>query len=658
MQTTFVLILKASSLAASSQAGFQHLLNSEHFLALFPHRFDYIWAEYSNPGEKVEWRTESRHPLSDRLIQQSSYLYGVRFGAETSYCLLDIDMGSLYHPKQDPFAISRIVAALEPLGLVSHVACTSSYSNGLHLYFPFQQTQSSWKLAIAVSTLLQNAGFKIKPGQLEVFPDPKPYSVNGKPSLFNAHRLPLQIGSYLVDEEFQPIWSTQQSFVQQWQFTQTRNDVEASVIRRILKQAKRHRYSVSTKAEKFINDLNAEIELGWTDYGQTNYLLGRITMREYIFHHVLAGGKPLVGDALVDAIVEVARSLPGYFEYCRHHHEIEHRAEEWAHCIENSHYFHYGDAAGKFKAKSEDSNLGNRELESAIAKAPTWNQQQSEGARDRIKRAIADLLEQGALPANATARFHALVSYGIGGGTLYNHRDLWHPSHLVTSVEFVENPPHPPASLTDRAEDCFEEASSAQSLPSLFPGIGSNSSNDKAFEDLALQDDQTGRNSGLPSLPANGAATPSENAGYGFDLSAQPKVQQVLFEIKAVQEARQAAVQMAYEQQQQLKQQAAEARQIARMQQFLDSDDPILMAEAIAWAAVNPGVLATNCTPERPESILPYQAQPIGSSVDRETVVSGIGTGSLSHKGVKLTSSRSSSQTCNAVLNSSSFSGN
>lgn len=69
------------------------------FLALFPHRYDYIWADHSNPGAKVEWQTETRHPLSDRVIHQGSYLYGVRFGAETRYCLLDIDAGSAYHPK-------------------------------------------------------------------------------------------------------------------------------------------------------------------------------------------------------------------------------------------------------------------------------------------------------------------------------------------------------------------------------------------------------------------------------------------------------------------------------------------------------------------------------------------------------------------------------
>ncbi len=199
---------------ASSSSGYVQEW-TDGFLTLFPHRYDYIWAEHPNPGAKVEWKTETRHPLSDRLIRQGSYLYGIRFGAEASYCLLDIDAGSAYHPNRDPFAISRIVAALEPLGLVSHLLCTSSYSGGLHLYFPFPNAQSSWQLAIAITTLLENAGFRLNPGQLEAFPNPRPYIIEGAPSLFNAHRLPLQAGSYLLNHEFQPIWSTQQVFVQQ-----------------------------------------------------------------------------------------------------------------------------------------------------------------------------------------------------------------------------------------------------------------------------------------------------------------------------------------------------------------------------------------------------------------------------------------------------------
>ena len=399
---------------------------TDKFLALFPHRYDYIWAEQPSPCESAEWKTESRYPLGDRLIHQGTSLYGVRFGAETQYCLLDIDIGSAYHPNNDPLAIARLIAALEPLGLVSYVSCTSSYSGGLHLYLPFQQPQSSWKLAIAVSTLLENAGFKLIPGQLEVFPNPKPYSIEGTPSLFNAHRLPLQIGSYLLDETFQPIWTDQDRFIRQWEFAQKRNDFSKAALKQIIKQAKRRHFQVSGKADKFINDLNAEIELGWTGQGQTNRLLGRIAMRSYIFHHIISGGEPLQGQALVDEIVEIARSLPGYVEWCNHQHEIEHRAEEWARCVENSHYFHYGDPKGKFKAKATQP-----ELDEAIEKAPTWNQQQTEAARDRIKRAIADLLEKEVLPSRATARFRALLQYNIGGGVLYRHRDLWHPSFLV-----------------------------------------------------------------------------------------------------------------------------------------------------------------------------------------------------------------------------------
>lgn len=502
------------------------------------------------------------------MIKQGSYLYGVRFGAETSYCLLDIDIGSLYHPRQDSLAISRLVAALEPLGLFSYIACTSSSSGGLHLYFPFHQAQSSWQLAIAVTTLIENAGFKLKPGQLEVFPDPKPYSVDGKPSLFNAHRLPLQIGSYLVDQDFQPIWGTQQTFVQQWQFARERNDVEASVLRSVLKQVRRRRYSVSTKAEKFINDLNAEIEVGWTSFGQTNHLLGRITMREYIFHHVLAGGDPLVGSALVDVVVEIARSLPGYSEYCRHRHEIQHRAEEWASCIENSRYFHYGDASGKFKSKQDKSKSEHPELEVAIDQAPTWNQQQSEQARDRIRKAMADLLEKQSLPKGATARFRALLKYGIGGQTLYRHRDLWHPAQLV------ENPPYPPASYMDGEVDCHGKASTSQHPTSLFLSNGSNCAASLGFNDLTPQ-------VAIP-LGSNSLSPQSDESVRSEEHKGVQFVQQVLSDIQTQRTAQKASTQLPRQQHQQAKRESSEARYQARMQQFLDSGDPILIAEAIA----------------------------------------------------------------------------
>jgi hypothetical protein len=235
MEFVVLVAVGRSLMQTLTSSQFQYIQEwDDDFLSLFPHRFDYIWAPHPNPGEEVEWKTESRHPLSDRLIRQGSFLYGVRFGAETNYCLLDIDAGSPYHPKQDPFAISRIVAALEPIGLVAYIACSSSYSGGLHLYLPFQQTQTSWNLAIGLVALLESSGFKINPGHLEVFPNPRPYLVNGSMSLFNAHRLPLQQGSYLLNEDFHPVWSDQRTFLAKWRFAQSRNDINAATLKRVV----------------------------------------------------------------------------------------------------------------------------------------------------------------------------------------------------------------------------------------------------------------------------------------------------------------------------------------------------------------------------------------------------------------------------------------
>lgn len=555
------------------------------FGALFPHRFDYIYAQSPQPGHKPEWRTESRHLLSDRLLQQGSYLYGVRFGSQTRYCMLDIDRGSFYHPHHDSLAIGRIVAVLEAIGLVAYVACTSSYSGGLHLYFPFQQAQSSWELASVVGALLENAGFTLQPGQLEIFPNPKPYLVEGTPSLFNAHRLPMQVGSYVLDRDFQPTWSDQSYFVQQWELAQHRNMVETPTIRRILKQVKRKHYRISGKADKFINDLNAEIELGWTGSGQTNRLLGRITMRAYIFNHVISGGVPLEGKLLVETIVSTAESLPGYREWCQHQHEITHRAEEWVRCIENSHYFRYGDPKGKYKDKSkEELKETTSELDPAIAGLPSWNQQQREATRERIRKAVVDLLETDSLPVAATARFRALLQYGIGGGSLYRHRDLWHPQHLV------ESPPTPPGSFEDSELDCGENTSNSLFSSSLLSIADGDNLSCKGSSDRPTPNAySTGGN-----LSLNQRVHCPTASSTGSPVPVTASIQPFQVDSSSWQAVSQEAFAEAGRRSQQIKAEAQQQRYIQRMQQYLQSGDPILMAEAIAWARVNPGVLQSD----------------------------------------------------------------
>ncbi|MBD1996224.1 hypothetical protein H6G00_06270 [Leptolyngbya sp. FACHB-541] len=518
------------------------------FLSLWTHRYDYIYAEHPVPGEKPEWRTEARHPLSDRLIEQGAYLYGVRFAAETRYCVLDIDFGSAYHPSSDGFAVGRILQALEPLGFVEAVICSSSYSQGLHVYLPFEKPQRSWEIALAVTTLLENAGFKPAPGILEVFPNPKPFSSQGEQSLYNAHRLPLQEGSYLLNHDFHPVWSTRETFVKAWRFTEQKNDLDSATLKETLKRARRKTYRISSRAEKFLNDLNAEIEHGWTGQGQTNRLLGRIAMRSYVFGHILYADRPLEGAALADDIAHTARSLPGFTTWCNHQQELEEKSTAWARSIEGSHYFHYG--YGKLNKAKEAP---------AAKEQPSWNEIQQTEAREKIKNAVISLQSSGALPTGITARFEALIDFGISGATLYRHRDLWHPRHLLDSLWKTpsDSPTH-----KELPEDVLQRTSSGNH-PSLLTGNGCNTALEQDSDAL---DENERREIGCNTAQDG-------PKGIGFVLTILNRIKQNRHEGLSNGLERESSS---------LDDRTDQAHQ-ARMRRYLDSGDPILEREAERW---------------------------------------------------------------------------
>jgi hypothetical protein len=383
---------------------------------------------------------------------------------------------------------------------------------------------------------LENAGFKLYPGQLEIFPNPKPYATDGKPSLFGAHRLPLQMGSYLLDRDYQPVAYSQSRFVEQWTYCTNRNDLDKKQLDRLVKQIKRRCFKLSGKADKFLNDLNAEIELGWTGYGQTNRLLGRVAMRTYVFHHILHGGEPLVADQLVQEITTIAKALPGYQDWCQHQHEITHRAAEWARCVEESHYFPYGT-----KATSQPKD-------NETIPTISYNQQRLEDARTRIREATADLLNRSALPSKATERFKSLLSYSIGGGSLYRHKDLWHPTFL-DSHNLTIDPPEDWHSLTN-----------------LLDAIDGNSNISNASSDIqpASSTDLVGNTfSVVNSVPSYENIDPA--VWLDIRQAAAAEMLQNSFDPPS-------------------------AMPVDRMQQQLYTDDPILVAEAWAWSQQHPDI--------------------------------------------------------------------
>lgn len=526
------------------------------FLALFPHRGDYLWAEHPDPGERPQWQTESRHLLGDRLILQGAYLFGVRFGKTTNYLLLDIDSGSPYHPGNDPEAIHEICAALEPLGLVQYVAVQSSdrasspHNNrrGIHLYFPFQQAQNSYQIAFAVKACLERRGFKNRDGWLEILPNPKPYQ-EGKPALYRGHRLPLQHGSYLLDQNFEPILTTEFAFVAQWHHAQRRNAVDRASIEQVSREIIRKTQFPSASAAKFNADLDAEINAGFTGSGQTNHLVGRVVMKGFIFQHVLAGCSPLEGEALVAYALKTIQSLPGYREFCGHQHELEKRVQDYVRAIEVSRYYHYDPS----KSKRSRSPLEHPSDEESI-NLPTLNERRSIAAKQRIHDAIADLLNKGTLPAQPTARKRAIIAYGVSPQTLDKYRDLWHPNHVHSAPEIDHTPPN--------------ESVNSESLELAQGGEGHTTAHNKLVLSPAALQGQAGRHD------LEGGCGGNIHKSEAPVLNRNTPFAEIKHQIEHTHQQQEAARQARLEEQQE--------QHTQKLQSWSTSDDPILRNEAQA----------------------------------------------------------------------------
>ena len=391
-------------------------------------RWDFIYAPVSDPNQpeqkeldwqtehlkqKPEWKTESRYPMKSRVLYHRwadpTEILGVRFDHTTEYGLLDIDIESPYHPKQNPVAITELQIALETIGITRTFLVRSSWSDGLHLYFPLNGAVNTFNLAVAVKFCLQTQGFEVKEGQLEIFPNDKSYGVVTK-ILYKGHRLPLQpeTGSWLLDDDLQGISNQLSDLFRIWDTASIGQDM--AELNSALLIARQNRL---TKPRRRLNNLEAwrqDLEItiaeGWTDAHQTNHLLKQIGCYGVVF-------KELSGDALIKYIRETATTAPGYAQWCGHQHQIELRSRSWAKAVEK-YYWPLGTHA---KPRPADNVV-------------PFNQRRSLTAQEEIKAAIAVLEEGDRLPEAITARAQAISELaGTSLGTLYRHKGLWHPEH-------------------------------------------------------------------------------------------------------------------------------------------------------------------------------------------------------------------------------------
>lgn len=409
--------------------------------------------------DKPQWETIGKYQLKSggfiKDYASTLFLLGVGFGASTFYTMLDIDIGSPYHPANNSKAFQKLLHTLEKKGLTHPVLIQSSNSGGIHVYYFFPKKLNTFRVASFIHVTLINAGFKFKPGHLESFPNPKPYSTNGKFSNYKPHRLPLQpdSGSYILDR-WGDIVMNAESLTHIGQVSMFLRLAEASAaahgeniakIEAALDWAYRlytdkiAKYQhldrdYSEAAREWLEDLLLTMAIGWTGKGQTNQMLQILVTYGVVFKDLE------VKQELFDWVHETVLGTRGYVEHCNHHRDIESRIWDWVNAtIDNEYYVGY---CGFPARRGIGIDKLVKHIKKKERKANAHNQKTAEQTQQRLTTILAML---GQLPRLITDRIKAiqtkwqdLYDEKVSIVTLYHkkYKSLWNGS--LASVEIAD----------------------------------------------------------------------------------------------------------------------------------------------------------------------------------------------------------------------------
>jgi hypothetical protein len=429
---------------------------------LFHIGFNFITAENT---PKPKWRTNRKYRLTrGEFVKRYSdelTLLGVSFGTTTKYFLLDIDCGSKNHPDNDPTALPKIRQLLEQVGIVRTDLIRSSHSGGIHLYGFFPKNVSTIRLATLLHVTLIDAGFEIAKGQLECFPNPKPYGEKGHFTYYNPHRVLLQpkSGGFLLDEDGNILLSAENlthenmlaGFLTRVEQSAQAQDME--LLSRMMDTCyakytsnagiakyQHHHKDYTEVAREWKENLELTIQtIGWTAHGQTNTLLPN-----FIAYGVVFLG--LKGEELKNCLYDLIQSAPGYHDYCRHQHEIKAVIKGWVENTERQGY--YVEYCG-FPARSGlNPHLTAKRIK---ANRNHHNDNLAKRTEQRLNAILAALTE---IPDRVKAKIAVirtksieLFGEAISRNTLYKpeYKPLWFGAEIAKLDSNLEKDPTPPS---------------------------------------------------------------------------------------------------------------------------------------------------------------------------------------------------------------------
>jgi hypothetical protein len=413
-------------------------LIGQHFLQYFHHGWSFLEADMPEWGERPKWRTETRYPLQPRNLwsdyNDDETLLGLSFGSQTNYMLLDIDRTSVNHPYNDRKRYHGILETMESIGLCRDVPVRSSESEGIHLYYFLPESVHSFTLAATVKHTVEEAGYKVQGGQLEIFPNAKPYNV-GRPTSFRCHRLPLQRGSYLLNWDLEPESNSVATLLGRADLSAAGQDL--AILIAAMEQVWQHlkkQYPRRGKGnvQQWYNHLQEQIQEGFSGFGQTNTLLLSTACFGIVFLRL--GGRDLY-DYVLDSITSSAN----YHHYCRHQHEIDVRVTDVVRSAQR-YYYPYKGKPPRDKTYQEHFGGAGEGERGKIIVFPHPSRKRREETIQRISAVVALLKGAEEFPASIQQRSEAIIAkskeaFGVGVSQTTLHKvdymRLWHPDHEI-----------------------------------------------------------------------------------------------------------------------------------------------------------------------------------------------------------------------------------
>ena len=89
------------------------------------------------------------------------------------WACIDIDAVGKYHPNKNLKGVDQIKQAMADIGLVEALEFQSSFSRGIHLFYPLSSAVKIWDLACALAYACRTKKLNVSNGDLELRPNTK-----------------------------------------------------------------------------------------------------------------------------------------------------------------------------------------------------------------------------------------------------------------------------------------------------------------------------------------------------------------------------------------------------------------------------------------------------------------------------------------------------